>query len=237
MKSLLHSNFLWFSFCCFCALSLSAQIPGYQGKRLVIEAVGTAKMPINFYKIAFKDYQKSLKYIPRLSLEVVTARKQSLALSVEQTTHSLTTTYQPFVVGDPFQGDGATINKTYTTRVLDMGLEYRFFMSSAWCLAPLGKYLSLGVHYSRANNDLAFQTQHWMPTVSVGRRHIAFNRLSIHYGAQFGRSFGAWKRLPLAEDFEFNIEQYNQGIYKYNLEKTLSNTYFLRIFLGVGGLF
>jgi hypothetical protein len=64
-----------------------------------------------------------------------------------------------------------------------------------------------------------------------------FNHFSVHYGAQFGRTIGAFKRLPLFEDFEFNIEQYNQGIYKYNLEKNVSSSYFLRVFLAVGGVF
>jgi hypothetical protein len=232
-----YSNPLYILFLLLIVVSSTAQVPGYQGKRFLLEAVGTAPMSTNFYKISFKDYTQKIQFTPRLSLELVTARKQSLALSLEKRTTSLTTPYQPFVEGDPFQGNGALTYKKYTTQVLDMGGEYRFFMPSAWCLAPLGKYMSLGVHYSSAKNELGYATQHWMPTVGFGRRHIVFNHFSIHYGAQLGRTFGAWKRLPLFEDFEFNIEQYNQGIYKYNLEKALSSSYFLRVFLAVGGVF
>jgi hypothetical protein len=236
----LLAPFLWrgqLLFCCLFPFSLIAQVPGYQGKRLLVEAAGTFQMPSNFYKIAFKDYTQHVQFIPRLSLEAVVARKQSLSLSIEKTTHTFSTEYQPFVEGDPFQGDGSLTQKEYRTHVLDIGGAYRFFMPSAWCLAPLGKYFSIGLHYFKAQNDLNFQSTHFMPTLGFGRRHIAFNHFSIHYGAQLGRTLGAWKKAPIPENFEFNLEQYDQGIYKYQLDKTLSSSYFLRIFLAIGGIF
>ena len=183
-------------FCFFTAIMLHAQVPGYQGKRAVLEVQASP----SFVGLFQSEFGIPLTY--KIHGEYAIKRKKSIGIELRQMNISTN-------IND--------IKSNYNNKML-MFLYTKY--NRDWALAPYGHYFSYGLGYNiRSAKGLSsvdtttvikgnFLSFHLM----WGQRYIIAKRLSLNYGFETGIPFNLGDGLTGAGDWALMGFNLNLGL-------------------------
>ena len=209
-----------------------SQVPGYQGKRLIVEGLACAyHFPPNILKIGAAA--KNIRLNTGLRIEYVTGRKRAFAISYEPMG---TFTTQANYLGADNKLGSATINNNAS----GFGISYIRYAKAKWCLAPFGRYWSYGLTYVPVRSTIVseksdivpntpLRTKDWIASIGLGVRNIYWDRVTANLGVQAGLSLNGFKN-SLSDVDNLSDEQRLSG----NIGNYLTRDYFLKIYLAFG---
>lgn len=172
-------------FFCFSVVQLSAQVPGYLGKRGFVE-----------YDIAFvfdswgptingKDYSMfpellSLNFKHKLTLNYVISRKRSIGVTIE----NFKAGYKSISIDDDY------INLKGSS----VGVEINNYYLSRGGLAPYGAFFLTSIKYITTKLDHPsledYNISNWYLGYGLGVRKVIFNRFVLNAKGKLGFLFG-----------------------------------------------
>ena len=165
---------------------LHAQVPGYQGKRTVVEVQGM----LPFFAFGFEN--NILPLYVKVHAEYALQRKRSVSLEYRRGS------------SPTFEGTGSM---SHTAVVAMYGL-YR----KNWSLAPYGKYFNFGLGYNSISVKSSSNTNSDIPPISYfsahltwGQRFVLAKRFTFNYGFETGLPLNGDDRLDLSALTLFNM--------------------------------
>jgi hypothetical protein len=230
-------NFLYIYLFLLCPAIVSAQVPGYQGKRFSMD--GDA-----FFMSALFNPNENLKK----GMTSFNARYHVNADYVLTKDISFGATYGMFKTGwTPSYGGydaGNTTIKDYFKVNSDIaGIYFKFFRSNKGAIAPSGAYQKLGAslimakpsfHHSSDSliDDIKTPATSYkmiMLTYGFGKQTIFYNRLVLRYGLEFGMSPDIFSLI--FRDKRNNNPGHVIGL---NLKERILSAYLVNINVGLG---
>jgi hypothetical protein len=165
---------------------LRAQVPGYLGKRTVVEVQGM----LPFFAVNFDGYTPL--YV-KAHAEYAIKRKRSVSLEYR-------------LVNGP-KVDGADGGFSHTAVVAMYGL-YR----KNWSLAPYGKYVNFGLGYNilkvqatGTGDPNRFNKNFFSAHIAWGQRFVIAKRVSFNYGCEMGTPLNGGDDVDVLPLMLFNM--------------------------------
>ena len=176
----------------FFSTALTAQVPGYQGKKMIIELTeGMFRFPLNVFKLP--EVAKNIRFHTGIRLEYVTGRKAAWAIAYESFGRYETNIgYYSETAGNPL------CSTTFKHRINTFGIQYVRYTRQKWCLAPVGRYWTFGMLYAPSNNTQVttttptckspyndYRTNNYFGSIGYGSRMVLWDKATVNFGAQF----------------------------------------------------
>jgi hypothetical protein len=174
----------------FLVSKIEAQVPGYQGKKMIIEvSEGMYRFPLNVFKLP--DVAKDIRFHTGIHAEYVIGRKSAWALNYENLGNAETTVNYNAKVGDKI------CVATFKRHTNHFGIQYIHYTRAKWCLAPIGRYWAFGLVYIPSNNKQAedsganckspytdYKTKNYFGSIAYGSRTVLWDRATVNFGIQ-----------------------------------------------------
>jgi hypothetical protein len=164
------------------SLSIFAQIPGYQGRKLNVELQGCFAL-----LATSKENERSNSIYPRLSVDYAVLRKGSLNFNYS---YRGIKSSKITIIDFTTSSTGEYIVTNFKGGVHNFGIGYTNYWRN-YSLAPLGRYTSYGFLYSFGTADIPFRNLSLNASASSlvldfkwGRRIITSGNISVDYGIQ-----------------------------------------------------
>ncbi len=177
---------------CFCLMlsKMGAQVPGYQGKKMLVEiSENMYRFPLNIFQLP--KVAKDIRFKTGLYVEYVVGRKSAWALDYEWLGQYTSIQNYNATIGNKICT--STFKHTYN----HFGAKYIHYTRAKWCLAPMGRYWSLGMVFIPSNNIQTedsgvdckspytnFRTRNLFASIGYGSRTILWDRASVNFGVQ-----------------------------------------------------
>lgn len=220
-------HFLFFS------ATLAAQVPGYQGKKMIVELTeGMFRFPLNVFKLP--DVAKNIRFHTGVRLEYVTGRKAAWAIAYEDFgRYETIVKYNSETAGQPLCAT------TFKHRVRTFGVQYVRYARAKWCLAPVGRYWTFGLLYAPSNNTQTteataickspyadYKTKNYFGSIGYGSRAVLWDRATINFGAQFN--------IPLPAKIFETVDTKNTASFASYVKNNIIKDNIFKVYLNIG---
>ncbi len=215
--------------CCF-QTALRARVPGFVGKKNVLE--------ININPLhggrgdsgSFADYNSSPKYfVPSITFERVVGRRSSFSLSWSQNKFKFTENID-YQATESYSNSVALMNR--------LALQYHYNLKH-WGLSPLGFYAGVGVSRNFISASTVYQKKKtvtninenfklWGLEISIGNRFITKNNISINWGI---------RSLFIPQNFIDKQELLATNKHAYRMGTELASDFIISFYIGAGYVF
>lgn len=183
-----------FIFCLISIVGAAIAQPGYQGKKLSLQA-----NMLLFPALKNATYSKapeltSLNITKEIHLDYVVSRRNTVGLTYRHLRTSTLRRYDSDITTIPY-------GKVYSHA---FGIRYRIFKRRTGNLAPLGKYTIIGLQTMfnhTANSKIKTEPVHFTTyafTIGKGTSKIFFDRLILNYGIELSHVFTGFSKQGLA---------------------------------------